>query len=156
MVKVTKIDAKTLAENLPTIAKMGDAALPPWITKIEEIVKEINKMGELYLKMSAQNPITTTPGDVVPKTPKNVLGFEEARLIKKAELAVKNPQKEVVIMPNNEFKELLQGIIKSFDTLESLGFSPETPIGQVISSLPFTLNQSKVFIQRLLMEKYND
>lgn len=140
-----KVDIKELAESLPKAIEAGGGASPEWLTKAENIVNGIKDMIKFYTQLQGKN----NPG-----AQKEVAGvpmpFSEARALKKAEMAGK-----VVTQPmaSNEFKEILEGLVKATNTLEGMGHG-DKPIGEVLMSLPFTLSQVKIFLEKLYKSKY--
>lgn len=141
-----KIDIEELAKNLPKAIEAGGGASPEWLTKTENIVKGINDMIAFYNKLqkgnnpAAQKEITEAP-----------MSFSEARSLKKAEMAGKVEVMQPVA--NNEFKEILEGLVKATTTLEGMGYAKKS-IGEVIVALPFTLTQVKDFLEKLYKSKY--
>jgi len=145
-----KVGMKELAGNIPEVleAAAGGQA-PEWLTKAENIVSGIKDMIEFYNRLQGKPGQENNPGaEAAPK-----LGWSEARTLKKAEMT----EKTGVVAPNlpqsNEFQELLTGLIKASTTLEGMGFK-DRPIGQVIMELPFTLGQTKAFLEKLYKSKY--
>lgn len=140
-----KIGVKELTETLPKAIEAGGGTSPEWLTKADNIVKGINDMIGFYKQLSAKN--NPTQESEVKEPP---MTFSEARRIKKAEMAGKVPGQ---LVAGNEFKELLDGLVKASNTLEGMGHGDKA-IGEVIMSLPFTLSQVKTFLEKLYKSKY--
>lgn len=141
-----KIGVEELTENLPKALKAGGGESPPWLTKAENIVNGIKDMIAFYERLSKQN----NPG-ATKETPEASMPFSEARALKKAEMAGKAEVMQPVV--GNEFKEILEGLIKAANTLEGIGHGKK-PIGELIVALPFTLTQVKEFLEKLYQSKY--
>ena len=148
-----EISAADLAKTIPKVIEAsagGDS--PEWLTKMQDIIKGINDMVGFYREISGKAP----PANIVVDE-SHKMSFMEARELKKAEMAGAKGQSAAnlpVAQPvNNEFEELLAGLIKAMATLERMG-GKEKPIGQVIMALPFTLGQSKDFLETLYESKY--
>ena len=135
----------------PAQASAVGGQLPDWADKIDGIVKGINQLVESYYKLSGKvpgNPLLSAPGDSAAGMG---LSFSEAREAKKAEM-VKNKQ----ITGGEEldyFKELLGGLIKSSQYLKTLGYG-EKPIGEVFYELPFSLDQTVEFLEKLYQKHF--
>jgi len=140
---------KELTENLPKALTAVGGVSPDWLTKLDSIVKGVNDMINFYNQLSK----TPSPASLASNNSEKMT-FSEAREAKKAEMAEKKG-KAVIVQPvaGNEFKEILDGLIKACKTLEGMGFK-EKPIGQVILSLPVTLAQTKDFLEKLYKSKY--
>jgi len=156
-----KIGVDDLARNLPKAIEAGGGESPPWLDKMESIVKGINDMIGFYNQLSGKPAQVNTPGNYTPK-----LSWSEAREIKKAEMTGRQGEldttpgkisqahaQSVHQAASNEFQELLSGLIKASTTLAGMGFKEKT-IGQVIQELPFTLGQTKDFLEKLYQSKY--
>lgn len=144
-----KVDEKQLAQFAKDIAKTGGGDIPEWINKIESIVKNVNEMLGVYNQMSGKQ---SPPVQQVQQAPQVQQSFIEARAIKKAEMASKNPPKVEAKM-SDDFKEILEGLIKACNTLDQLGYSEKT-IGEAIMSLPINIGQAKAFLIKLYNKKY--
>jgi len=142
-----KIGVKELAEQLPKAIEAAGGASPDWLTRAESIVKGVNDMLKFYTQLQGKN----NPGaqKEIREAP---MSFSEARALKKAEMAGKAVTQP---MASNEFKELLEGLVKAANTLEGMG-NGDRPIGQVIMAAPFTVTQVKTFLEELYKSKYGE
>lgn len=138
---------KELTTNLPKVAETIGGASPDWLTKLDSIVKGINDMIGFYNKINKGTPPANLEANNTPKMP-----FSEARKLKKAEMA---GEKGTTVMqqPTNEFKEILEGLIKAANTLEKIGHGNRL-IGELIAEAPFTVTQVKTFLDNLYKSKY--
>jgi len=144
MPKITQSD---LAKMLPSGAPVSDP-LPNWMAKTDEIVKGINELVKAYRQMTGKPD--TTP--VASGDNQSFLGAIAERKAQKGES--NTTQKEVTVMPpSNEFKELLIGMIKTAQTLESIGHG-ERPLGEVLMSLPISVTTAREYLEKLLHDKY--
>ena len=138
------IGIKELTENLPKAIEAAGGASPDWLTRAESIVNGIKDMIKFYNQLQDKNK------PVAPKErTEATLSFSEARELKKAEMAGKAVTQP---MANNEFKDVLEGLVKAVNTLEGMGHG-EKPIGQVIMAAPFTVAQVKAFLKEQGVEK---
>lgn len=146
-----QIDAEKLAALIPkeVLKEAGSTGGLEWIKQIDGIIKGVNQMLTTYQEISGKKPVNVIEnmGDKP--------NFSEARAAKKLEIAARgNNHQEGEKMPDNqEFKELIHGLIKACKTLEALKYG-EKSIGEIVMSLPFTLTQSREFLEKLYKTKY--
>lgn len=143
-----KVGVEELAKNLPKALEAAGGGSPEWLITAENIVKGINDMIGFYNQLSDKPGPGNSPGDDTPK-----LGWSEAREMKKAEMAGRQGRALPAPPQSNEFQEVLAGLIKATATLAGMGFKDKA-IGQVIMELPFTLEQTKDFLEKLYKSKY--
>lgn len=120
---------------------MGGGQLPDWLKSIESIVKGINEMLGSYQQISHN-----TPRPIEPQ--REPIDFYQARELKKAEMSLRSGANS-----SNEFKEILQILIKVGDSLDKMGHGEKT-IGDALLSLPFTINQGREVLNKLYIVKY--
>jgi len=150
---LVKINQELLVKAIPELLKAGGNDVPQAVTKIGQIVDGINQMLATYKEIAGKPVIAGYK--VEDNKPPDIQGFAEARAIKKAEIAGKplpETAKSEVLM-SNEFKELLEGLIKTTKTLQGMGFGDKS-IGQVLTELPFTVDQTAGFLSKLYSTKY--
>ena len=148
-----------MKEGIKELAEAGGDSTPNWLNKIDEIVSGINKMLDSYQAISGKTQPAQTAQVV--SSPSN---FFEARAAKKAEVAARAKvsnnseerinEKEVIMSEqNDEIKQILEGLIRSIRTLQTMGFG-EKKIGEVILELPFSVDQTEEFMSKLYAAKY--
>ncbi len=146
---------ESLTKSLPAGVK-PDAA-PEWLKTIDKIVTGVNDMLETYTKISGTKkdaPVIEHNADEKP------LDFAAARVLKKAEMARKKGEPVALLTPPeegdkmpNEFKELIDGAIKTLTAYSGMG-KGEEKIGKAILDLPVTVDQLQVFLVNLRAKKY--
>jgi hypothetical protein len=96
-----------------------------WIGRINEVVTGINKLMDSYKEMKG----------II--TPNNESRFKMNESVKPV---------TTVAPVNSSANDLIPGVIKILETLEKLGYG-DTPIGKVISELPYPVKIVKGMVQ---------
>jgi len=96
-----------------------------WIGRINEVVSGINKLMDSYKEMKG----------II--TPNNESRFKMNETVKPVTAGAP---------VNSPANDLLPGVIKILETLEKLGYG-DTPIGKVISELPYPVKIVKGMVQ---------
>lgn len=139
-----KLDPKEIMTAAGTTPGIG--GIPPWMSKLDEIVKNVDGLFKTYAGIQGRNapPSQLSPPAAVKPS------FEEARMAKKYEQEGRIP---AAGKATGEFMELLDGLIKTATTLEQMG-NGKVPVGEAIMALPFTVEQAREFLQKLRKQRY--
>ena len=148
-----KVSLESLAKSIPR-GNNPDAA-PDWLKTIDKVVSGVNDMLKTYTDIAGKNKPASVIEHDASETPRS---FHEARAEKKAEMsgkpAVLTSGERTEKMPN-EFKELLDGIIKTLQTYSGMG-SGDKKIGEAVLELPVTVDQLTVFLVALRLKRYGE
>ena len=144
-----KVTEKTLTDLIPS-GTASTGTVPPIFKTINEIVTGVNEMLGTYKQLSGKHNIQEVMKQDAPKE-----SFQAARIAKKAEQGNSTKVIEVQKVMSDDFGDILKSLIKACGTLETMGFGKNT-VGEAIAALPFTVSQSKAFLQQILERKEGD
>ena len=116
------------------ISKIADSAvketIPDWLKIVERITENVSGMLNTYQSMK---------GGTQTNEPRKIIASQ--------------PYETPTPAPNTEVKELLSGLLKTCNTLISLGYGDKS-IGDVLVSAPYTIKQVTVFLNTFYNKKY--
>jgi len=147
-----KVTLDSLSQSLPR-GENPDAA-PDWLKTIDKVVSGVNDMLKSYTDITGK---TKPPPVIEHNENEPPLDFHSARAAKKAEMrgqpaALSTGERNEM---TNEFRELLDGAIKTLQTFSGIG-NGEKKIGEAILELPVTVDQLKVFLVALRLKRYGE